>query len=113
MVQARERRAMVLIRASQDSEAAFLEIANAEAIVEMAQFSEATRAKLRNRLGQLMGKFKLIDDEFGSKELEVSGIFMAPQARKLSRYPTRAARVARNMIGRGMSDRVDPESNYP
>jgi hypothetical protein len=31
-----------------------------------AQFSEATRAKLRNRLRLLMRKLKLIDDEFGT-----------------------------------------------
>ena len=77
-----------LIRASEDGEAAFFEIANIETNVEAAQFSEATRAKLRNRLRLLMRKlereetiqevgndldtatddelFKLIDDEFGT-----------------------------------------------
>ncbi|HWS92668.1 MAG TPA: hypothetical protein VN306_09310 [Mycobacterium sp.] len=77
-----------LIRASEDGEAAFFEIANIETNVETAQFSEAMRAKLRNRLRLLMRKlereetiqevgndldtatddelFKLIDDEFGT-----------------------------------------------
>jgi hypothetical protein len=55
-----------LTSASEDREAAFFEIANVETIVETAQFSEATRAKLRNRLRVLMGKVKLIHDEFGA-----------------------------------------------
>jgi hypothetical protein len=82
-----------LIRASEGSQAAFFEIANIETIVETAQFSEATRAKLRNRLRLLMRKlereeaiqeeaiqevghdlhtaaddqlYKLVDDEFGT-----------------------------------------------
>jgi hypothetical protein len=39
---------------------------NTETIVGTAQFSEATRAKLRNRLRLLMLKLKLIDDECGT-----------------------------------------------
>jgi hypothetical protein len=76
---ARERRAMVLSRTSEESEAAFFEIANIETIVETAQFCEATRAKLRNRLRLLMEKLgceetiqqvgdgldTATDDEFG------------------------------------------------
>jgi len=47
MVQARERRAMILSGAPEGNEAAFFEIANIATIVETAQFSEATRAKFR------------------------------------------------------------------
>ena len=41
---------------------------NVETIVGTAQFSEATRAKLRNRLRLLMRKLKLIDGEFGTQK---------------------------------------------
>ncbi len=50
MMQARDRRAMIY-QGSQDSEAAFFEIANIETIVVTAHFSEATRAKFCLLLG--------------------------------------------------------------
>ena len=66
MVQARERRAMILSGLQQDGEAAFFKIANIETFVETAQSGEATLAKSRNRLLLLMRQPKLIDDEFGN-----------------------------------------------
>ena len=50
-----------------------------------------------------MRKLKLSDDgirHVGNRRYLKYFIFIAPEARRLSRYPTRAVRVARNMIGR-------------
>lgn len=54
MVQARERRVMMLSGLQKP---------------QTAQFSEATRAKLRNRLRLLIRQLKLIDDEFDTQEI--------------------------------------------
>ncbi len=91
MVQARERRAMVLSGLQEDSEAAIFEITSVGTIVE--------KHILVRRRGRSFATPWRVSSRLN---LEVPGIvvFMTPKARRLSSYLTQAARVARNMIGR-------------